>query len=67
MAIDQYSFGQIDIDGRRYDADVIILPDRVLSSWWREEGHNLCEADLAEVLAAIDASWPYATAQRRAG
>ena len=48
--IDSYSFGSITVNGRRYTADVIIYPDRVDSSWWRKEGHNLCMEDLREVL-----------------
>ena len=48
--IDSYSFGSITIDGRRYTSDVIIYPERVDSSWWRKQGHNLCMDDLREVL-----------------
>jgi hypothetical protein len=48
--IDSYSFGSITVNGRRYTADVIIYPERVNSSWWRREGHNLCMEDLQEVL-----------------
>ena len=48
--IDSYSFGSIMVNGRRYTADVIIYPDRVDSSWWRREGHNLCMEDLQDVL-----------------
>jgi len=52
MKIDHYSFGSITIDGRRYTSDVIIYPDRVDSSWWRKEGHNLHIADLKDVINA---------------
>ncbi len=45
--IEDYSFGSIRIDGRRYDSDVVIYPNRV-ESWWRKEGH---------LLQAVDA-WP---------
>lgn len=48
--IDSYSFGSITVNGSRYTSDVIIYPDRVESSWWRKEGHNLCMEDLQEVL-----------------
>ena len=48
--IDSYSFGSITVDGKRYTSDVIIYPDRVDSSWWRKEGHNLCMEDLREVV-----------------
>jgi hypothetical protein len=50
--IESYDFGHIVIDGRAYTADVIVLPNRVLSSWWRQEGHELAPADLDEAIAA---------------
>lgn len=50
--IESYEFGHIVINGRTYTADVIVLPDRVLSSWWRQEGHELAIADLDEIIAA---------------
>jgi hypothetical protein len=37
--IDKYSFGSITIDGRTYDTDVIIYPERIDDRWWRKEGH----------------------------
>jgi hypothetical protein len=48
--IDSYSFGSITVNGKRYTSDVIIYPDRVDSSWWRRQGHNLCMEDLREVI-----------------
>ena len=51
MQIDNYSFGHIDIEGHGYDADVIIFPDHVQESWWRQEGHRLAREDLDTVLA----------------
>lgn len=50
--IEEYGFGHIVINGRAYTSDVIILTDRVLSSWWRQEGHQLAPADLDEAIAA---------------
>jgi len=52
MHIDAYSFGKIVIDEKTYTSDVIVYPDRVDSSWWRQEGHNLEKADLKDVLEA---------------
>ena len=49
--IDSYQFGKIVIDGQVHTKDVILLPDRVLSGWWRKEGHALHVSDLEEVLA----------------
>ncbi len=51
MEIDHYTFGRIGIDGRDYDADVIIFPDHVQERWWRREGHRLAQEDLETVLA----------------
>ncbi len=48
--IETYQFGEVVIDGRSYRRDVIILPDRVLPDWWREQGHSLAVQDLEEVL-----------------
>lgn len=50
MRIDQYSFGKIVIDGRTYTSDVIIYPDRVVSNWWRKQGHELSIEDIDEVI-----------------
>jgi len=52
VEITRYRFGEIEIDGRTYTADVIITPERVVDTWWRNEGHRLCVADLAEIMAA---------------
>lgn len=48
--ITHYSFGKVIIDEQEYTADLIVLPDTVLSSWWRKEGHGLCLEDIGEVL-----------------
>jgi hypothetical protein len=49
-AIDDYSFGHIVIDGRTHSRDVIVLPTRIVSNWWRKDGHSLVMDDLTEVL-----------------
>lgn len=50
--IDAYQFGKIMINGEVHTKDVIILPSRIISDWWREEGHVLHVSDLQEVLIA---------------
>ena len=50
MKIEKYSFGSITINGKEYTKDVIIFPDKVLSPWWREEGHSLSLKDLKDVI-----------------
>jgi len=50
--IDSYAFGYIIIDGETYEADLILLPDRIVEGWWRDEGHLLQTADLENVFDA---------------
>jgi hypothetical protein len=50
--IDNYRFGEIEINGKSYRNDVIIYPDRVNAHWWRKEGHNLEVDDIREVIDA---------------
>jgi len=48
--INSYDFGRIVIDGKRYDSDLIVFPDKVRDGWWRKEGHRLHAEDLKDVL-----------------
>jgi hypothetical protein len=51
--INDYRFGHIVIDGNAHSRDVILLPDRVVSNWWRKEGHSLVAEDLADVIEEL--------------
>ncbi len=53
MKIDDYNFGLISIDSKKYFKDVIILEDKVISPWIREEGHKLKVKDLENYLKDI--------------
>ena len=48
--IEYYDFGEIVVDGRTYYRDLIISLKRIISNWWRKEGHKLFLDDLKEVL-----------------
>lgn len=50
--IESYHFGEIVIDGVKYQDDVIIFPDQVMSNWWRKSGHSLSLKDLDAVFKA---------------
>ena len=50
MQIDSYSFGSMTVDGRAYNSDLIIFPDKVKSNWWRKGGHSLAIDDLGEII-----------------
>ena len=48
--IESYSFGRMVVDGQTYTSDLIILPDRILPSWWRKSGHHVCLEDLTDII-----------------
>jgi hypothetical protein len=50
--VERYSFGRMVVDGQEHTDDLILLPDRVVPNWWREEGHRLSVKDLESVLDA---------------
>ena len=50
--IDSYDFGRIVINGKRYNSDLIVFPDKVRDGWWRKEDHRLHVEDLKDVLEA---------------
>ena len=52
MNIDSYSFGKIVIEGKSFNSDLIIYPEKVDASWWRKVGHRVQLEDLTAVLAA---------------
>jgi hypothetical protein len=43
------------VDGREHTRDLIVLPDRALTDWWRGDGHSLAMEDLDEVLDELPA------------
>jgi hypothetical protein len=55
MRIADYRFGHVTVEGRELTRDVIVLPDRVIESWWRANGHELIWADLEDVVEELPA------------
>jgi hypothetical protein len=51
--IEGYRFGRIVVDGEEQTRDLIVLPDRLVTNWWRADGHRLVLADLADVLEEL--------------
>lgn len=47
--IENYSFGQIKIDGKSYQHDVIVYKG-VVKSWWRVSGHEVILRDIEEIV-----------------
>jgi hypothetical protein len=48
--LENYTFGRILVDGEEQTRDLIVLPGRVVTGWWRRDGHSLAMQDLDEVL-----------------
>lgn len=46
MKIEEYEFGYIIIDGKKYQKDLIITPNGIIENWWRKEGHKVCWDDI---------------------
>jgi hypothetical protein len=51
--IEGYRFGHLVVDGEEQTRDVIVLPGRVVTNWWRADGHSLVLADLDDVLEEL--------------
>ncbi len=49
MKIDSYDFGQIVINGKEYDLDVVVFPEKV-DYWTRRESHLLRVEDVWEIV-----------------
>jgi len=43
----------VTVDGSEETRDLIVLPDRVVTNWWRRDGHSLVMEDLEEVLGLL--------------
>ncbi len=50
--IQSYRFGHMVVDGEQHTQDLILLPERVATNWWRKTGHQLDVEDLDQVLHA---------------
>ncbi|MFH2026224.1 MAG: MTH938/NDUFAF3 family protein, partial [bacterium] len=46
---ENYKFGEMVIEGQKYQRDLIILPDRIIQKWWRKEGHRLILDDISAI------------------
>jgi hypothetical protein len=48
--LEDYSFGRLTVDGTEQRRDLIVLPERVVTDWWRQDAHGLIVDDLRDVL-----------------
>jgi hypothetical protein len=47
--LEGYRFGHLVVDGEEQTRDLIVLPERVVTNWWRADGHRLVLDDLKDV------------------
>ena len=51
MVIENFRFGLIVINGKKYKSDLKIYPDgAVIESWIRKSGHMLCIDDIRDII-----------------
>ncbi len=50
--IEHWVFGKIVVDGTSYSSDIKIVRGKVISDWWRRNGHLIKEDDVEDILAA---------------
>ena len=48
--IDSYKFGNMIVDGKVYNKDLIIRPTCIEDNWWRSDGHKLMVEDIRHVI-----------------
>ena len=46
MKIEDYKFGEMIINGKKYTSDLLIFESEIKSNWWRKQGHYLHLQDL---------------------
>jgi len=52
MKIEEYAFGKIVADGKKYHKDLCIARGKVIPDWIRKKGHSVCSGDIQEILQA---------------
>jgi len=52
MMIEKYAFGKIVVNGVSYTSDIIIVQGKVVSNWWRNNGHKVEVDDIKDIMKA---------------
>ncbi|MEF8847873.1 MAG: MTH938/NDUFAF3 family protein [Candidatus Thermoplasmatota archaeon] len=50
IMIENYSFGKMSVNGKKYSSDLIIFPSEVKDNWRRKKGHRLLKEDVEEIV-----------------
>jgi hypothetical protein len=52
MMIENFSFGNIIVNGITYTDDIKIIQGKVISTWWRKSGHQVNIDDIRDIIEA---------------
>jgi len=52
MMIENFSFGNMVVDGITYTNDIKIIRGSVISPWWRKSGHQVNIDDIQDIIEA---------------
>lgn len=50
MRIQSYSFGEMVVNGERYNNDLMVVGEGIKTNWYRKRGHNLYPEDINWIL-----------------
>ncbi len=54
--IDSYNFGKMVVEDVAYKNDLIVCGDKIVSDWWRREGHELAVEDISDSVQKFNPS-----------
>jgi hypothetical protein len=52
VVIEEYTPGRMTVNGEKYERDLKIIGDRIVTAWWREKDHQLDVGDVEDILHA---------------
>jgi hypothetical protein len=52
MMIEDFSFGNIMVNGTTYTNDIKIIQGKVIPAWWRKKGHQVSIDDIQDIIDA---------------
>ncbi len=50
MQIEDYSYGRVRIDGKVFENDLVVYPDKIAADWYRKEEERVSPVDIRDVL-----------------
>ena len=53
MKIHSYKFGEIKVEDKLFNKDIIISKNEIFPNWWRQDGHKLNWQDISNTINQI--------------